>query len=214
MGQQTGTASKFNIDKSALMRTRMTHTRWAGIGFALLLPFLQSAWGVESAPHEIIEWFGYFLVIAGVFGRIWCAAYIGGRKNDELVDIGPYSVVRNPLYVFSFLAVTGVALTTGMLTVALLVQLLFAGYYRAVVEREEKALLDAYGRPYADYLGRVPRWLPRFARWREPGEIMVKPRFLYLTLRDIGWVILLFPVVEAIDALQAAGYLPVLLRLP
>jgi protein-S-isoprenylcysteine O-methyltransferase Ste14 len=197
-----------------MVRNRMAHTRWAGLGLALLLPFLQSLWGVESAAHEGLEWIGYVLTIAGVLGRVWCSVYIGGRKNYELIDIGPYSVVRNPLYLFSFLAVTGVALTTGMLTVAVLVMLLFVAYYRTVVGREEAALLEAYGRPYAVYLARVPRWWPRPGLWREPGEIVVRPRYLYLTLRDIGWIILLFPLVEGIDALQVAGWLPVLLRLP
>ena len=209
-----GPTTQPRVEKSGMMRNRMSHTRVAAIGLALLLPFLQSMWGVESVAHEAVEWVGYLFVLVGVFGRVWCSLYIGGRKNYELIDIGPYSMVRNPLYVFSFIAVTGVALTTGMITVALLVQALFVAYYRFVIDREETALRDAYGAPYADYLQRVPRWLPRPGLWREPGELTVQPRFLYLTLRDIGWIVLLFPLVEAIDALQASGWLPVLLRLP
>ena len=206
--------AKTRVEKSGMVRRRMTHTKWAGLGLALLLPFIQSFWGIESAMHETLEWIGYVLIFAGVFGRVWCSAFIGGRKNYELIDIGPYSIVRNPLYVFSFLAVTGVALTTGMIAVAVAAMSLFLIYYRFVIEREEEALLDAYGAPYADYLARVPRWWPRPSLWREPGEIVVRPRYVYLTLRDIGWIILLFPAVEAIDAAQAAGWLPVLLRLP
>jgi protein-S-isoprenylcysteine O-methyltransferase Ste14 len=206
--------AKTHVEKSGMMRRRMTHTKWAGLGLALLLPFLQSIWGVESTAHETFEWTGYGLVVIGVLGRVWCSAFIGGRKNYELIDIGPYSIVRNPLYVFSFFAVLGIALTTGMLTVALLTTMLFAVYYRVVIEREEAALLAAYDGHYADYLARVPRWWPRFGLWREPGEIAVRPRYVYLTLRDIGWIVLLFPAVEAIDAAQAAGWLPVLLHLP
>lgn len=208
------TAAGTKVEKSGMVRRRMSHTKWAGLGLALLLPFLQSIWGVESAAHEGLEWFGYLLIIVGIFGRVWCSAYIGGRKNYELIDIGPYSVVRNPLYVFSFLAVSGVALTTGMLTVTVLVQMLFVAYYRVVVKREEEALGAAYGKPYTDYLTRVPRWWPRLQQWREPGELTIRPRFLYLTLRDIGWVLLLFPIVEGIDYAQADGWLPVLLHLP
>ena len=214
MSHQTDTAEKTRVEKTGMRRNRMAHTKWAGAGLALMLPFLQSLWDIESAVHETLEWLGYLLILAGVFGRVWCSVYIGGRKNYELIDIGPYSIVRNPLYVFSFVAITGIALTTGMITIAILVQLLFVAYYRSVVEREEAALLDAYGPVYADYLARVPRWIPRFTLWREPVEISVRPRFLYLTLRDIGWIVLLFPVIEGIDALQMDGWLPVLLRLP
>ena len=213
MSEPTG-GEKTRVEKSGMVRRRMTHTRWAVVAIALLLLFLQPRWGAASGVHESLAWLGLFLVVAGVFGRVWCSLYIGGRKNYELVDIGPYSMVRNPLYVFSFLAVTGIALATGMLAVTLLVWILFFGYYRSVIGREEAALLEAYGAPYAGYLTRVPRWWPRPGLWREPAEITVRPRFLYLTLRDIGWVLLLLPALDGIAALQAAGWLPVLLRLP
>lgn len=208
------TTTQTFVEKSGLVRRRMVHTKIAAAALALLLPFLQTYWGLNSTLHETLEWIGYSLIIAGVAGRVWCSAYIGGRKNDELIDIGPYSIVRNPLYVFSFLAISGIAMTTGMVTVTVLAQVLFAVYYRGVVSREEAALGAAYGERYADYMARVPRWWPRPGLWREPGEITVRPRFLYLTLRDIGWILLLFPVVEGIDSLQAWGWLPVLLRLP
>lgn len=202
------------VEKSGLVRRRMVHTKIAGVALALLLPFLQSYWGLENVLHEALEWIGYVLIVAGILGRVWCSVYIGGRKNDELIEIGPYSIVRNPLYVFSFIAVSGIAMTTGIVTVTVLAQLLFAAYYRTVVNREEAALGTAYDGKYAEYMNRVPRWWPRLKLWREPGEIVVRPRFLYLTLRDIGWILLLFPAIEGIDALQASGWLPVLLRLP
>lgn len=206
--------ARAHVEKSGMVRRRMVHSKIAGLGLALLLPFLQSYWGRESALHETLEWTGYVLIVAGVLGRVWCSAYIGGRKNAELIDIGPYSIVRNPLYVFSFIAITGIAMTTGMVTVTVLAQLVFGAYYRVVVEREEAALGAAYDGQYAAYMTRVPRWWPRPRIWREPGEIIVRPRYLYLTLRDIGWILLLFPAIEGIDALQTAGWLPVLLRLP
>ena len=52
---------------------------------------------------------GFAAVMTAVLGRVWCALYIAGRKNAELCQDGPYSFVRNPLYVFSFVGAVGVA---------------------------------------------------------------------------------------------------------
>lgn len=202
------------VDRSRNLRTRGRNTRILGLAAMLALPFVQSRWPVEGVLHETLEMAGLALLVACILGRIWCSAYIGGRKNYELVTIGPFSVVRNPLYVFNFIGFTGIGLLTGMVTVTLAIQLLFVLYYRVVVAREEEALAAAYGAPYRDYLARVPRWIPDPRLWIEPGAIEVRPRFLYLTARDIAWIILLYPLIELIDHLQMSGTLPVLLHLP
>ena len=60
----------------------------------------------------------------------------------------------------------------------------------------------------------MPRWIPDFRRWRSPAEILVRPRFLLVTMRDSALFFVAFPMLELLDWLHAAGYLPVLLRLP
>ncbi len=196
------------------MRGRMRYMRSLALALILVLPFLQSIWAVYGPAHESLEIAGMVMLIVCIVGRVWCSAYIGGRKNYELVMSGPFSVVRNPLYIFSFIGITGVGLLTGMVTMTVLAQLVFWFFHHATVLREETVLGEAYGAAYADYVARVPRWVPDFRLWQEPEEIQVKPRFIYMTLRDIFWIILLFPFVEAIDELQVSGLIPVLLHLP
>lgn len=199
---------------SVLLKARRRHTIWFAFVAAAMLLFTDSAWPVESLLHENLEWVGYAAVIVCVLGRIACAAYIGGRKNDEIVADGPYSIVRNPLYLFSLIGVAGIGLGTGTITVPLALIATFALYYPHVVAREEAFLSERYGDAYRAYVRRVPRWLPDFSRWRSPAEIAVQPRFLLATMRDSALFFVALPLLEALDWLHAAGHLPVLLRLP
>ena len=206
--------SNKTVDNTRNARNRMRYIRLIAVALIAALPFVQSVWSVAGQTHETFEIIGVAFLIVCIAGRVWCSAYIGGRKNYELVQDGPFSIVRNPLYVFSFIGVSGIGLLTGMVTVTIFAQIVFVLFHHATILREETVLRDAYGPAYQTYLDTVPRWIPKFSLWREPDEIRVRPRFLYLTLRDIAWIVLLFPFVEAIDALQVAGHLPVLIHLP
>lgn len=50
-----------------------------------------------------VEHLGLIAIMICIFGRASCSLYIGGRKKQEIVSNGPYSLCRNPLYVFSFI---------------------------------------------------------------------------------------------------------------
>ena len=61
-----------------------------------------------AAYYKSLKILGYALIIGAALGRIWCNIYITGRKDKELCTDGPYSLCRNPLYLFSFIGVVGV----------------------------------------------------------------------------------------------------------
>ena len=182
----------------------------------LLLAFLvsDSSWSNVSLLHALYQWIGYFLTLMCVLGRGWCSAYIGGRKNYELITAGPYSAVRNPLYVFSFIGVAGIGFCTGTVTYLAILTVLFAAYYQIVVWREEKFMAETFGQAFTDYKARVPRWWPNFDLWQDVAEVQARPRFLYNTLRDGAMFFLAFPLLRLIEYLHGLGALPVLLRLP
>lgn len=197
-----------------LMKGRARHT-WIFALLAVPLLFLSDSLSPEGAIfHEGLEWVGYFSLIICVLGRAWCAAYIGGRKNQTVVAMGPYSVVRNPLYVFSFFGVLGVGFSTGTITVPLLLGLIFAIYYTQVVRREERFLIENLGAEFVEYMQRVPRWVPNFRLWQESDEIVVRPRFVFLTIRDSAWFFIALPMFELVDVLHTTGLLPVMFLLP
>ena len=84
---------------SAYQRTRRYRDLVLVAIIFVALVFVASA--QDDATHEWIEMAGIMLILVAILGRIWCTLYIGGRKCAEVVDSGPYSVIRNPLYVFS-----------------------------------------------------------------------------------------------------------------
>ncbi|MBZ5699450.1 MAG: isoprenylcysteine carboxylmethyltransferase family protein [Acidobacteriia bacterium] len=197
-----------------LLKARTRHTRYAAVPFVLALLVTDSSWRSWPLINEVYQWAGYFALVLCVMGRAWCSAYIGGRKNYELTAIGPYSVVRNPLYVFSFIGVVGIGLCTGTVTYLAILTLLFAGYYAVVVWREEKFLAATFGDDFANYTARVPRWIPDFSLWSDTEEIVVKPRFIFFTFRDSALFFLAFPLLDLIAYFHGIGILPVLWRLP
>lgn len=193
-----------------LQKSRMRHT-WIGALLALAV-ILFSRPAMEGL-EEVLEWVGNTLLIAAVLGRMISSLYVGGRKNYELVQHGPFSIVRNPLYVCSFLGVIGVGLVTGMLTFTIVLVAVFMLYYPHVVAREEAFLDEKFGEEYRDYCRRVPRWIPRLGLWRSPETIETQPRFVLITLRDTVWFLLFLPMIELLEYLHEIGAVPVFLKL-
>ena len=167
-----------------------------------------------SFMYEIIEWIGMILILLCVAGRTWCSLYIGGRKKEELVELGPYSIVRNPLYVFTLIGAVGVGFQTGSLIVGGLCALATYVIFRRVVSREEAFLAQAFPEAFAAYAARVPRLWPKFSLWVDTDMFVVSPRPVVRTFADTSLFLLAIPLAEVIDALQASGSLPVMFNLP
>ena len=160
--------------------------------------------------HAAVEYVGYFLVAACVLGRVYCSAFIGGYKNARLITYGPFSVTRNPLYLFSLIGVLGLALTSGHLLVAVVLLGVFALMYRFLILREERFLLAQLGPEYRAYMERTPRLIPKFSLYDCPDEITVRPQFIAKACLDAIWWFVAFPVFELIEYLQEAGIIPFL----
>ena len=197
-----------------LLKARIRHTRLFVFALLPLLIFSLGMMAEGGVFHEVSEWGGHIMVILCVLGRGYCSAFIGGRKNDKLICEGPFSIVRNPLYVFSFIGIAGVGLQSGKITIMALLMLGFILYYPKVVAREEAHLLNKLGGVYQEYLHRTPRWWPRWKNWIEPEYITTQPRLLRETLRDAAMFFIAWPVFELLDMLQAQGLIPVYVFLP
>jgi protein-S-isoprenylcysteine O-methyltransferase Ste14 len=181
---------------------------FASLLIALVL-FTRSRWS-EIAPVVASAFFAAGVVLAAVaaLGRAWCSMYIAGYKGRVLVTEGPYSVCRNPLYLFSMLGGIGLGLTAKSLTFPLVFLGGFGLYYSLVIRREEQGLRQAFGREYDDYARVTPRFLPRLSSLREPRDYVVHPRIFREHLLSAAWFVWLIALVVLVEALHGVLALP------
>jgi protein-S-isoprenylcysteine O-methyltransferase Ste14 len=116
-------------------------------------------------PHSLLAWrdpktvVGCALVVAGLAVRSWAAGVL--HKTRELTTTGPYALVRNPLYVGSFLIMAGFATLIDDVENIYVILGPLAGLYFLQVLHEERILSQKYDVRWQAYAARVPRFLPR-----------------------------------------------------
>lgn len=195
-------------------RSRIHHTRIFCILLIPLLIITAPRWPENSLPHELMEFWGHLFVSGGVLLRVLAAVYIGGIKNKTMATDGPFSIVRNPLYVGTFFASIGLAMVTASIVVTVIVAVAFCLYYRLTVMHEEASLQERFGDRYRAYTKRVPRWLPALKLWMEPTELTVKPYFIRQAALDGSVFLLMIPLFEGLCELRESGMVPTVLTLP
>ena len=181
------------------------------VAIFLFLLFVRSV--AQDPVHEYIEWAGGALMVIAILGRTWCTLYIGGRKSADIVTGGPYSVTRNPLYVFSAIGAAGIGAMTGSVVVALLLGVFTWLAFLMVILVEERFLEKNFGEPYRAYMRQVPRFFPKPWLFRENETLTVRPQLIYKTFADGLVFVLAYPFFEVIEYLQDIGVLPVVLYL-
>ena len=180
----------------------------------IVVALTQSHWELQ---HENVASFlfstGLGLAAIGATGRIWCSFFISGRKDGELVTEGPYSISRNPLYVFSCIGLVGVGLSTETLTYPLLFLVIFGLYYPGIMAREERRLEELFGESFRQYRQRVPRFWPNRGLYSEPASWSSNPRLFRRHILSDIWFVWIAAIIELVEGLRNVGLLPHLLTL-
>ncbi|WP_456433841.1 methyltransferase family protein [Nitratifractor sp.] len=191
-----------------LQRNRIVLSRLVGAGILLLYLVTESYWDLHGEVFDTVLFaIGVFLVGIASLGRMWCSLYIAGYKDRQLVTSGPYSLVRNPLYFFSFFGALGLGFATETFTFPLLLGLLFALYYPLVVKGEEEKLRNYFGEAYEQYRSKVPAFFPRSFRIEEPDEYTVNPKIYRRHIFSALWFVWALGILEIFEALKEAGLL-------
>src|SRR5262245_5596529 len=140
------------------------------------------------------------LVALGALLRAWGTLHNRYAQGEAktLTESGPYSWLRNPLYLANSLVILGGVAGAGAGAFLPAVALWCALVYGLTVRHEERRLRAKYGAPYLVYCDRVARWLPRRQgewpreRWarfgaallaQTPVLLILAPRLLRALLR-------------------------------
>lgn len=196
---------------------------WRGkLGIVGLAPLLLLT--VTSPIHAHLGEYAYLLcsaigallIVIGVGWRSWAMLFVGGRKSRELVQEGPYSLSRHPLYFGSFLVALGAGVMLQSLTFSLVILLGFPWLYLPVIAEEERILQQNHGQSFRDFCERVPQRL--FPRWH---TFAAGGRYQQVHLRaqwnqaKRGLVTLAaIPMLELLQTMRSNGVLPEWLTLP
>ncbi|SHI64631.1 methyltransferase family protein [Pseudobutyrivibrio xylanivorans] len=126
-------------------------------GYVFKIGILETPWTVG---FRVI---GGILIAVGV--AVW---YIGAMRSDmddsitenKLQTKGIYSWVRNPMYSGWWIAFTGILLMWHNVSMLILPVIDWLIMTVALINTEEKWLLDLYGEEYVQYKKRVNRCIP------------------------------------------------------
>lgn len=137
--------------------------------------------------NTILNAAGFLIALAGAATRINAVGhakpFTSGRENflraESLNTSGLYSIVRNPLYVGNFLIYNGLLITYSSPAALVFFNVFFVINYHFIILSEERYLAGQFGQAYRDYLGRVPKVLPRFSLYRKNDHPFRPSRALY-----------------------------------
>ena len=134
-------------------------------------PYLISTTDMELLSLGILSYLAFLLWLVGWAAMLWCLwnFTINGRGTPapidppkELVAVGLYRFVRNPMYVAGLITLGGWILWSPSLPLIIAPILFFIAAHLFVTFYEEPTLKKKFGRAYGEYLKRVPRWIPKF----------------------------------------------------
>src|SRR5262245_14994577 len=141
-------ALDLNVEIKRLNRLRLRGTVAASPLFVLVALFT----GREAAaPVPLVQPLGGLVILAAVGLRLWALGCIDGHEKRVLVTWGPYRYLRPRPYASSMLFALGACLVAGSVAAALVLLLVFLGFYLPVLQAEEQFLAARFGAEWDAY---------------------------------------------------------------
>lgn len=123
-------------------------------------------------PHDLMNYrdfksvLGLVLVLAGLVLRSWAAGTL--HKWEQLTTVGPYKIIRHPLYVGSFMIMLGFCELIDDPENIFFILGPFLLLYLLKIRSEERKLSQRFGDQWTAYAESTPRFFPR----RLPSNIL------------------------------------------
>lgn len=136
--------------------------------FLVLAAPVLNAYQIGNWRNGYVGWFGILLMLSGLGLRYWAARTLGEfytrtlqiTEDQQIVDLAPYSVIRHPGYLGTYLMVIGAGFAIAnypVLSLAAIIGLL-SRIYR--IQAEEKMIAAAFPKTYETYSAKTWRLIP------------------------------------------------------
>lgn len=146
------------------MKKRIKINGWIIFAVLSLIAFFPKLFlrNESSTGYEIMGMLGVASMLFGQILRVSSRGYKSehSKNGNSLAVNGPYTMVRNPMYLGIFLMGLGISLMLFQWWVISLFVAVFVLRYLLLIYKEEKKLEQIFGKEYSDYKKRVPRILP------------------------------------------------------
>lgn len=169
-----------------------------------LIVFSESEWA-GTWLHPVLEALGSLTIVAAVLGRFWAILYIGGHKNRQVVQEGPYSMCRHPLYFSTTMGAIGLGVMLGSLVLAAVLGVVAFTILTMTASREERFLRAEFAPEYDNYAARVPRIWPKPWLFHTAPEVTFNTHTLRTNLADALGFLALIPFAELMEYLREVG---------
>jgi len=163
----------FNIKRNI---ARPNLEKYFGTTLLIVLGFLMvfttnasGFFGMQLTPQNAnFGVIGIVIVVIGVLFAIWARFALGSnwsghiatvKENHELIQSGPYALVRHPIYTGFFFGMIGTALTLGMV-INFLGVIVGLTAFLIRVKMEERIMTKEFPNDYPNYKQKVKALIP------------------------------------------------------
>lgn len=138
---------------------------------------------------------GFTIVTAGMAFRMYSASYLLGRhivtkmEAAFLCTSGPFSYIRNPLYLGNFIIGTGLCITFNEWYGYAIFFIEYICMYSIIIPSEERFLQKKFSNSYVMYKKHTRRFLPGVNAYK--GDTEIRPEYKIGILSEKHYVIIL-----------------------
>ncbi len=162
--------NRLNAERKEPLLSRLLYLVLIGLGVSLLVfdPLILGPLLWRIFPDDVIVVsIGMAMVVAGLGFAVWARLHLGRywsarialAENHQLIQTGPYRLVRNPIYLGGLVAVLGTAVVEGEVRGILALVLILIAFL-CKIRLEERWLRERFGPSYLEYQKRVKALIP------------------------------------------------------
>lgn len=147
--------------------------------FAGLIPALIIYYDHDPFPEMNGGW---FILVVGVLLLLLCVRdfWIVGRGTlapwnppQQLVRVGLYRFVRNPMYIAVIIIISGWVISSGSFNLVIYGMFMATIFHLRVVYGEEPEMVKQFDSQWTQYENSVPRWLPQITGIRNIRSLAI-----------------------------------------